>query len=121
MGPKSKKKSKAELEEEKLQREEEERKAKIAEDKRQAEEKEKKRQEMAKLAAEQKALREKELQRWNEQYAEISDEIKSNEQQLQAEERQEVCICRKYFCFVFTYMLYQQGMELLLLLWLLSI
>lgn len=44
---------------------------------------------MAKLAAEQKALREKELQRWNEQYAEISDEIKSNEQQLQAEERQE--------------------------------
>jgi hypothetical protein len=89
MGPKSKKKSKAELEEEKLQREEEQRKAKIAEDKRQAEEKEKKRQELAKLAAEQKALREKELLRWNEQYAEIADEIKSSEQQLQAEERQE--------------------------------
>lgn len=90
MGPKSKKKSKAELEEEKLAREEEERKAKIVEEKRQAEEKEKKRQEMAKLAAEQKALREKELQRWSEQYAEIVDDIKSNEQQLQAEERQEV-------------------------------
>lgn len=96
MGPKSKKKSKAELEEEKLQREEEERKAKIAEDKRQAEEKEKKRQELAKLAAEQKALREKELLRWNEQYAEIADEIKSSELQLQAEEHQEVCIDHIY-------------------------
>lgn len=90
MGPKGKKKTKAELEEEKAAREEEERKAKIAEEKRQAEEKEKKRQELAKLAAEQKALREKELERWRVQYGEILDQRQSNEQQLQAEERQEV-------------------------------
>lgn len=95
MGPKakSKKKSKAELEEERLAREEEERKAKIAEDKRLAEEREKKRLEALRLAAEQKAFREKELLRWNEEYIDIVDEQESNLQQLQAEEKQEVRIC----------------------------
>lgn len=90
MGPKGKKKSKAEQEEERLAREEEERKAKIAEEKRQAEEAEKRRQEDLKRAAEQKAFREKELARWKEEYEEIVDDQKTRAHQLAAEELNEV-------------------------------
>ncbi len=92
MGPKKAKKSKAELEEERLAREEEERKAKIAEEKRQAEEREKRRQEEAKIAAEQKAIREKELERWKTEYDEILDDLKYKHQQLLNEEKAEVSI-----------------------------
>jgi hypothetical protein len=90
MGPKKAKKSKAELEEERLAREEEERKLKAAEEKRLAEEREKKRQEELKLQAELKAHREKQFARLQEEYVEIADEKKSKLQQLEAEERKEV-------------------------------
>ena len=90
MGPKKGKKSKAELEEERLAREEEERKAKIVEEKRLAEEREKRRQEEAKLAAELKAVREKELERWKGQYNEIVDDLHYRHEQLMKEEKAEV-------------------------------
>ena len=90
MGPKKAKKTKAELEEERLAREEEERKAKLAEEKRQAEEAEKKRQEEAKIAGELKVNREKQLARLQEEYTEIVDDATSKDQQLRAEERNEV-------------------------------
>ena len=96
MGPKKPKKTKAELEEEKLAREEEERKAKIAEDKKQAEEAEKRRIEQLKIEAEHKAARGVELQRLSIEYAEITDEFESKKLQLLAEEKKEVCcaVCR---------------------------
>lgn len=98
MGPKKPKKSKAELEEERLAREEEERKAKVLEEKKQAEEREKKRQEELRIAAEQKAFREKELQRWTEEYSEIVDELRGKEQQLNAEEKMEVSLFSTSYC-----------------------
>lgn len=92
MGPKKAKKSKAELEEERLAREEEERKAKIAEDKKNAEDAEKRRLEQLRIEAEHKTAREQELARLNAEYADITDELKSKELQLIAEEKQEVTL-----------------------------
>lgn len=91
MGPKKAKKSKAELEEERLAREEEERKAKIAEDKKNAEDAEKRRLEQLRIEAEHKHAREQELARLNVEYEDITDEQKSKELQLIAEEKREVC------------------------------
>ena len=91
MGPKKAKKTKAELEEEKLAREEEERKAKIAEDKRNAEDAEKRRLEQLRVEGEQKNARELELQRLKEEFEAITDDLKSKELQLLAEEKREVC------------------------------
>lgn len=90
MGPKKAKKTKAELEEEKLAREEEERKLKIAEDKRNAEEAEKRRLEQLRIEAEQKNAREQELQRLREEFDILTDDLKSKELQLLAEEKREV-------------------------------
>ena len=90
MGPKKAKKTKAELEEERLAREEEERKAKIAEEKRLGEEREKRRLEEARIAAEQKAIREKELERWKGEYNEIVKDLQYRHQQLLNEEKTEV-------------------------------
>jgi hypothetical protein len=89
MPPKKPKKSKAELEEERLAREEEERKAKILEDKRNAEDAEKRRLEQLRIEAEHKSQREAELLRLNAEYEEIVDEDKSKELQLIAEEKKE--------------------------------
>jgi len=89
MGPKKAKKSKAELEEERLAREEEERKAKIAEEKRIAEENEKRRLEELRIQAEHKKNREAELERLGIEYAAISDGLESAQQQLIAEEKNE--------------------------------
>lgn len=87
------KKSKAQLEEERLAREEEERKAKILEDKRRAEEAEKKRLEDLRIQAENKAFRETELQRLKEEQEAIFNEILNRKAQLKAEEAFEVkCI-----------------------------
>lgn len=91
MGPKKAKKSKAELEEERLAREEEERKARILEEKRNAEEAEKRRLEQLRIEAEHKSQREAELKRLSEEYEDIVDEDKSKELQLVAEEKREVC------------------------------
>jgi hypothetical protein len=90
MGPKKAKKTKAELEEERLAREEEERKAKAAEEKRQAEEREKKRLEDARIAAERKVVRGQDLERWKVDYEDLIDHLKSRHQQLLAEEKSEV-------------------------------
>lgn len=94
MAPKKAKKTKAELEEEKLAREEEERKAKIAEEKRIAEENEKRRLEDLRIEAQHKAFREAELERLNNEYKELVDDNASRNQQLQAEEKKEVCFSR---------------------------
>jgi flagellar biosynthesis GTPase FlhF len=90
MGPKKAKKSKAELEEERLAREEEERKARAAEEKRLAEELQKKKQEEARIAAELKVIREADLKRWSEEYEDFVDDLKAKHQQLLAEEKSEV-------------------------------
>lgn len=90
MPPKKGKKTKAELEEEKLAREEEERKAKIAEDKKNAEDAEKRRLEQLRIESEHKNAREQELKRLQEEFEAITDELKSKELQLQAEEKREV-------------------------------
>jgi hypothetical protein len=93
MGPKKPKKTKAELEEEKLAHEEEQRKAKIAEEKRIAEDNEKRRLEELRIQAEHKKSREAELERLNAEFAEVTDELTSAQQQLVAEEKRNVSIC----------------------------
>ena len=93
--PKKAKKTKAELEEERLAREEEERKAKILEEKRLAEEKEKKRLEELRIQAEQHEFRKQELERLKNEYDSYNDDIKSRKYQLDAEEKKEV---RDYIC-----------------------
>ena len=90
MGPKKGKKSGAEKEEERIAREEEERKAKILEEKKAAEDAEKRRLEQLKIEAEHKAARAIELTRLNAEFEEISDELKSKQLQLIAEEKREV-------------------------------
>lgn len=100
MGPKKAKKTKAELEEEKLAREEEERKAKIAEDKRNAEDAEKRRLEQLRVEGEQKNARELELQRLKEEFEAITDDLKSKELQLLAEEKREVCYILIFCLFI---------------------
>jgi PAB1-binding protein PBP1 len=86
------KKTKAQLEEERLQREEEERKAKIAEEKRLAEEIEKKRLEDIRIQEERRVYREGELIRLREEQQKIFDEQQTRVQTLRAEEEYEVCI-----------------------------
>ena len=98
MGPKKAKKTKAELEEEKLAREEEDRKAKIAEDKKNAEEAEKRRLEHLRIESEHKSAREQELKRLQEEFEAITDELKSKELQLLAEEKREVIYRWSTFC-----------------------
>lgn len=90
MAPKKAKKSKAEIEEEKLAREEEERKAKILEEKRIADEKEKKRLEELRIKAEQTEFRRQELERLKEEFLAYTDDKKSRKYQLEAEEKKEV-------------------------------
>jgi len=89
MGPKKPKKSKEQLEEERLAKEEEERKIKLAEEKKIAEEMEKRRLEELRIKAEHRKKREAELSRLNEEYVSVLDDLKSKELQLMAEERQE--------------------------------
>eukprot|EP01035_Chromulina_nebulosa_P036669 gene36669-49422_t len=87
--PKKAKKTKAELEEERLAREEEERKAKILEEKRLAEEKEKKRLEELRIQAEQHEFRKQELERLKNEFDSYNDDNKSRKYQLEAEEKKE--------------------------------
>eukprot|EP01034_Spumella_vulgaris_P025885 gene25885-32391_t len=87
MAPKKAKKTKAELEEEKLAREEEERKAKILEEKKLAEENEKRRLEELQIQAQQKAFREKELERLKDEHGRLLDELKRADSQRQSDER----------------------------------
>lgn len=81
------KKSKAQLEEERLQAEEEARKAKLAEDKRLAEEAERKRIEDLRIKEERRVFREGELKRLLEEQNAGEDEDETRRLQLQAEEK----------------------------------
>lgn len=90
MGKKPKK-TKAELEEERLAAEEEARKQKIIDDKRRAEEAERARLEALRVAAERKAFREAEVQRLAEEYAELSELLSDRTNQMHAEQIAEVC------------------------------
>ena len=90
MAPKKSKKSKAELEEERLAREEEEKRIKLLEEKKRAEEEEKRRLEELRIKAEKKVLRGLEIERLTIEYNEYLDEKKSREQQLNAKEKIEV-------------------------------
>ena len=93
MGPKKKaKKTKAELEAEKLLREEEERKAKIIEEKKLAEETEKRRLEAIRLQNEKNALRSAELDRLRTEAAEMLEKQRDQYTQMTAEEAVEVCL-----------------------------
>lgn len=83
------KKTKAQLEEERLLAEEAERKAKELDDKRLAEEAEKQRLETLRITAERIEFRKSELERLIQEYNEIEDRRKSFVQQLQAEEAKE--------------------------------
>lgn len=80
------KKTKAQLEEERLQREEEERKAKLAEEKRLNEEAERKRLEDLRIQEERRIFRENELSRLLEEQKKLIDENMTREQRLIAEE-----------------------------------
>jgi hypothetical protein len=83
------KKTKAQLEEERLQREEEERKAKLAEEKRLNEEAERKRLEDLRIQEERRVFRENELSRLLEEQAKLNDENVTRFQRLIAEEEYE--------------------------------
>ena len=89
MGPKKPKKTKEQLEEERLAKEEEDRKIKLAEEKKIAEEMEKRRLEEVRIKAEHRKKREAELSRLNEEYVSVLDDLKGKELQLMAEEKQE--------------------------------
>jgi hypothetical protein len=86
MGPK---KTAAQKAEEKRIKEEEEAKAKAAEEARLAAEAEKRRLEAEKLAAERRAARVVELERLNNAYQELIDNLKGRKAQLEAEDRKE--------------------------------
>ena len=90
MAPKKSKKSKAELEEERIAREEEERKAKILEDKRAAEEAERQRLENLRIQAERKAFREAEIVRLVEEKVLLDEHISDRQDDRRREERNEV-------------------------------
>lgn len=83
------KKSKAQLEEERLEREEQERKAKLAEEKRLAEEAEQKRLEDIRIREERKAFREAELQRLHEEQIKSKEDRADRNARLVYEERLE--------------------------------
>lgn len=84
------KKTKAQLEEERLLKEEEERKAKLAEEKRIQEENERKRLEDIRIQEERRVFRQNELARLIEEQSKLKDERKTREQQLIAEEEYEL-------------------------------
>jgi hypothetical protein len=84
------KKTKAQLEEERLQREEEERKAKLAEEKRLNEEAERKRLEDLRIQEERRVFRENELCRLLEEQSKLNDESVTRFQRLTAEEEYEM-------------------------------
>ena len=88
--PKGPKKSKAQIEEERLLAEEEARKAKIAEDKRLAEEAERKRIEDLRIKEERKVFREQELARLTEELRVAADVSETRSHQLTAEENAQV-------------------------------
>lgn len=85
-----KKKTKAELEAERLLQEEEERKAQEANLKKQAEDAEKKRLEDLRIEAERKAYRMSEMERLCAEYNTYLDEQVTRDQKLAAEEAEEV-------------------------------
>ena len=91
------KKTKAQLEEERLQREEEERKAKLIEEKRLAEETEKKRLEDIRIKEERRVFREGELLRLRDEQRALFDMERTREQQLQAEEDYDVRFLSFFF------------------------
>ena len=84
------KKSKAQIEEERLLAEEEARKAKIAEEKRLAEEAERKRIEDLRIQEERKVFREEELARLHEELKVADDVNDTRDRQLTAEEKSQV-------------------------------
>lgn len=84
------KKSKAQIEEERILAEEEARKAKIAEDKRLAEEAERKRIEDLRIKEERKVFREQELSRLTEELRIVADVSETRSRQLEAEEKAQV-------------------------------
>jgi hypothetical protein len=79
------KKTKAELEEERIAAEEEARKQKILDDKRRAEEAERNRLEALRIAAERKVFREAEVQRLTAENAELTDMLADRRSQMRAE------------------------------------
>jgi hypothetical protein len=85
------KKTKAELEEERLLQEEEARKAKILEDKRAAEAAEKQRLENIRIQNERKAFREAELARLAEEGVQLAELLEDRSKKAAAEESVEVC------------------------------
>eukprot|EP01041_Mallomonas_annulata_P000234 gene234-423_t len=87
--PKKVKKTKAQIEEERLLAEEEARKAKELEDKRLAEEAERKRLENLRIATERAAFRRDEIGRLTEEYLQMEDDRKGREYQMRAEESSE--------------------------------
>jgi hypothetical protein len=84
------KKSKAEIEAEKLAREEEERKARLLEEKRQAEENERIRLEEIRKQAERDAFRTEELARLTSEYEELLSDVRYREKLMISEESAEV-------------------------------
>jgi hypothetical protein len=91
MAPKKKaKKTKAELEEERLAHEEDEKKQKIAEDKRIADENEKQRLEKLRIQNEYNKQREIELNRFEEEFKQLDDDVKGKQLQFIAEKKKEV-------------------------------
>ncbi len=91
------KKTKAELEEERLAAEEEARKAKIIEDKRAAEDAEKQRLERIRIQNEKKVFREAEVARLTEEATQLSEMLIERSNQASAEELVEVCSNKVYF------------------------
>jgi hypothetical protein len=90
MPPKKAKKTKAELEEERLQKEEEDRKAKILEDKRLAEEAERNRIEQIRIKGERKVYREAEVARLADEERACRELVLDRRNASLAEERDEV-------------------------------
>ena len=91
MGPKKgAKKTKAEIEAEKLAKEEEERKQKIVEEKKQAELAEQQRIEALKIESERQDFRVKELARLHAEYDALIERMKDKEYQRKAEQLQYV-------------------------------
>lgn len=86
MGPKKPKKTKAELEAERLLQEEEEKKQKALEEKRLAEEAEKRRQEEARIKAQRVAFREAEIARLNTEFEDLVSFIDLKERQKNYED-----------------------------------
>ena len=90
MAPKKAKKTKAELEAERLIREEEERKEQAAQEKRLLEEAEKKRLDDLRIQAERKAFRTAELERLSVEYQTMTERLQEKQAEKKAQEFQEV-------------------------------